>query len=165
MKTRIILILLIISLSACGFHLRGSQQKSSVAVSKVYLINAGATTVIREVRSLIASAGAEVVSSRANAEFVLRLDREFYDQTVLSVSADTGKVEQYQVTVSVYMNLEDAAGKALVSSEEIRLAKDYTFDEDAVLGKIEEENVIRNELAKDAAAQVIRELNEAASAK
>ncbi len=162
MKTRIILLLLIISLSACGFHLRGSQQKSKVEVSKVYLINSGASTVNSEVRSLIASAGAKVVATRAEAEFILRLEREFYDQTVLSVSADTGKVEQYQVTISVYMNLEDAAGKVLVSSEEIRLAKDYTFDEDAVLGKIEEENVIRDELAQEAAAQVIRTLNDAA---
>lgn len=165
MKTRIILLLLIISLSACGFHLRGTQQKSKVAVSKVYLVNTGATTVINEVRSLIASAGAKVVSSRAEAEFILRLEREFYEQTVLSVSADTGKVEQYQVTISVYMNLEDASGKALISSEEIRLAKDYTFDEDAVLGKIEEESVIREELAREAAAQVIRDLNDAASSK
>ena len=164
MKTRLVLIFLVLSLSACGFHLRGSQQKSRVEVAKVYVVNAGATNVTREVKSLLASAGAKAVSSIAKAKYVLRLERETYDQTVLSVSADTGKVEQYQITITLLMTLQDSAGKDLASGEEIRLAMDYTFDEDAVLGKIEEESVIQNELAKEAAGQVIRRLNELAGA-
>ena len=165
MKTRLVLIFLIMSLTACGFHLRGSEQKSRVEVSKVYVINAGAANVSREVKSLLASAGAKAVSSMAEAKYVLRLESENYEQTVLSVSADTGKVEQYQITITLFMSLQDSAGKALVSAEEVRMAIDYTFDEDAVLGKIEEESVIQNELAKEAAGQVIRRLNEVAKSK
>ena len=89
----------------------------------------------------------------------LRLEKEFFNRSVLSVSADTGKVEEYQLTLTVSLTLIDSKGKELIPGDEIRLVRDYTFDEDAVLGKFEEEKVLRDELVSQAASEIIRRLN------
>ena len=159
MKTHYLIIVLFFTLSACGFHLRGSQQKTSVEISNVFVSNIGGESIAREVKLQLAGAGARAVASADKAKFVLRLEKEFFNRSVLSVSADTGKVEEYQLTLAVSLTLIDSKGKELISGDEIRLVRDYTFDEDAVLGKFEEEKVLRDELVSQAASEIIRRLN------
>ncbi len=159
MKTQYLIIVLLFTVSACGFHLRGSTQQASVEVSEVYVSATGAGSVANEIKSQLADAGTRAVASIDRAKYVLRLEREFFDQTVLSVSSATGKVEEYQLSLTVYLTLIDAKGEELIAGEEIRLARDYVFDEDAVLGKFEEERVLREELVSQAASRIIRRLN------
>jgi LPS-assembly lipoprotein len=157
MKTQYLLILLLFTLSACGFHLRGSQQNAAAVVTaKVYVANVGANTVSPIVKQQLASAGARAVSTATDAEYTLRLERERFEQTVLSVSATTGKVEQYQVALTLGLSIIDAKGTELLLGEPIRSVADYTFDENAVLGKFSEEQVIREELSRQAAAEILR---------
>jgi LPS-assembly lipoprotein len=164
MKTQYLLVILLFTLSACGFHLRGSQQRAAaIVVSKVYVVNAGASTVTPIVKSQLAGAGATAVESIAKAEYTLTLEREYFEQTVLSVSATTGKVEEYQITLTLYMSVVDAKGVELLAGEPIRSVRDYTFDEDAVLGKFAEEQVLREELSRQAAAEILRRFNTATS--
>lgn len=159
MKTRCLLIILVLSLSACGFHLRGSSQKKDVEISRVYVSQKAAATVAEAVKEELAGAGAKAVKEISNANYVLQLEREFFDQTVLSVSAETGKVEEYQLSLSLYISLRDKTGKELVSAEKISFSKDYTFDEDAVLGKFAEEDALKQELIELAVDEIIRLLN------
>ena len=159
MKTHFLIIVLFFTLSACGFHLRGSQQKTSVEISNVFVSNIGGESIAKEVKLQLAGAGARAVASVDEAKFVLRLEKEFFNRSVLSVSADTGKVEEYQLTLTVSLTLIDSKGKELIPGDEIRLVRDYTFDEDAVLGKFEEEKVLRDELVSQAASEIIRRLN------
>jgi LPS-assembly lipoprotein len=159
MKTQYLLIVLLFTLTACGFHLRGWQQTAAVEVAKIYVSSLGANNVVREVKSQLQGAGASAVASAAEAEFTLRIERENFNQTVLSVSATTGKVEEYQITLTVTMSVVDASGKELLVGEGIRLARDFTFDEDAVLGKAAEEDVLREDLIRQTAAQILRRLN------
>ncbi len=165
MKTQYLLVFLLFTLAACGFHLRGSQQKAAnIVVAKVYVANAGAATVTPIVRSQLTSAGASAVKSAAKAEYTLRLERERFEQTVLSVSASTGKVEEYQIALTLYMSVIDSGGQELLLEEPIRTVRDYTFDEDAVLGKFAEEQVLREELSRQAAAEILSRLNRSISA-
>ncbi len=159
MKTHYLIIVLFFTLSACGFHLRGSQQKTSVEISNVFVSNIGGESIAKEVKLQLAGAGARAVASADKAKLVLRLEKEIFNRSVLSVSADTGKVEEYLLTLTVSMTLIDSKGKELIPGDEIRLARDYTFDEDAVLGKFEEEKVLRDELVSEAASEIIRRVD------
>ena len=160
MKTHYLIIVLLFTMSACGFHLRGSQQKTAtVEVSRVYVSNIGAPLVAREVKAQLAGAGARAVARAEKAKYVLKLEQEVFEQTVLSVSADTGKVEEYQIALDLYLTLIDSKGKELILGERLQLTRDYTFDENAVLGKFEEEKVLRNELVSEASSEIIRRLS------
>lgn len=163
MKPQYLLIILLFTLSACGFQLRGSQQNASVPVAKVYVSAAGANTVAKEVNLQLIGAGSAAVASVADAEFTLKLEKEYFDRTVLSVSAQTGKVEEYKITLTVYMSVLDANGTELLVAEQVREARDFTFDENAVLGKFTEEKVLRDDLTRQVAAQIMRRLSSVTS--
>ena len=159
-KTRCLVILLLFSLSACGYHLRGSSPKKTRAeVAKVFVADKRASTVALKVREQLSLAGAKPAKEIEKARYVLNLERERFEQTVLSVSAVTGKVEEYQLSLSLFISLREVGGAELVAREEIKFAKDYTFDEDAVLGTFEEEEAINAELVDLAADEIIRRLN------
>ena len=159
-KTRCLVILLLFSLSACGYHLRGSSPKKTRAeVAKVFVADKRASTVALKVREQLSIAGAKPAKEIEKARYVLNLERERFEQTVLSVSAATGKVEEYQLSLSLFISLREAGGAELVAREEIRFTKDYTFDEDAVLGTFEEEEALNKELVDLAADEIIRRLN------
>ena len=124
MKIQYLIIFLLFSLSACGFHLRGSEQKTKAQVTQVYVSNVDASQTARAVKAQLASGGKKAAGSAAKAKFILKLENERFNQRVLSVSPDTGKVEEYEVTLSVYMTLIDSKGKERILGEEIRLVRD-----------------------------------------
>lgn len=163
MKNRYLLVILLFSLTACGFHLRGAQQNTAMPAARVYVSMAAANTVAKEVKLQLVGAGVAAVTSVADAEFTLKLENEYFNQTVLSVSAQTGKVEEYKITLTVDMSVIDANGTELLVAEQVQSARDFTFDENAVLGKVAEEKVLRDDLARQVAAQIMRRLNSVTS--
>jgi LPS-assembly lipoprotein len=163
MKTQYLLILLLFFMTACGFHLRGSQKSVATVSARVYVVNDGANSVAAVVRSQLEDAGATSVKEAEKAEYTLRLEDETFEKTVLSVSASTGKVEQYQIALSLSITITDAQGVELLLHEPITSVNDYTFDENAVLGKFAEEKLLREELGRDVAADILRRLSDITS--
>ena len=146
-------------IAACGFHLRGSQADAGSEVEQLYLQTAGTTGVADEVRSQLQASETTILNSSVGAELTLNLTNQSLAKTVLSVSSVTGKVEEYQLTLSVLMSVFDAEKNDLISNQTIRVTRDYTFDENAVLGTVTEEKALTEELTRQAATQIIRRLN------
>ncbi len=154
-------LLLALALSACGFHLRGSQQSTEVDIAGLFLRSTAADRVGAAVKSQLENAGTALSPSLAKAEYILSLSREAIRRSVLSVSANTGKVDEYQLELSVNMSIAKPGQDELVAAETIRVARGYAFDEDAILGKAAEEKLLEDELLRQAAAQIIRRLRAA----
>ncbi len=152
-----IFILIIMGLGACGFQLRGSNLEA-LQESSVYVKSNGADKLARQVKIQLENADISPVKSANDAEYVITLSNEHFDRKVLSVSPDTGKVEEYEITYYALMTIQGTDGKTLVSSEPVTAERDYTFDEDAVLSKFTEERVLQTDIAKQAAATVLRRL-------
>ncbi len=162
---RILLLLvpLLLITTACGFHLRGSRPQAEVdAVTSVQIVSKRAADVSKEVTGQLQQADIEIVEEEGTAEYLLTLANERVERNVLSVSAETGKAEEYQLLLTVYMSLERPGEETLLQDELIEVSRDYTFDEDAVLGKFSEEQVLREEMIQRAASQIILRLNAAA---
>jgi len=157
MKTRLLLICLMILTSACGFHMRGSQL-TGFDVANIYINPAGAPKLAKEVRSQLAGAGITLALSSEDASYIITLKEERFEKSVLSVSAATGKVEEYQIVYKAKMDAAHADGKNIVQNDKIRSARDFTFDENAVLGKFSEEEILHEDLVRRAASQVLRRL-------
>jgi len=152
-----VFILIIIWLNACGFQLRGSNLEA-LQNSSVYVVSSGANDLAREVKIQLENADISPVKSAADAEYIVTLSKETFDRKVLSVSPDTGKVEEYEITYRAEMTIRGANGETLANSEPVTAERDYTFDEGSVLGKFTEESVLRKDIAKQAAATVLRRL-------
>lgn len=146
-----------ILISACGFHLRGSGGAvAEIQAERIYISQGGAGNLATEVRSQLELSGVTLTGSPQEAEFVIRLAEENVQRNVLSVSPQTGKVEEYQLTFSVLLSLTEAGGAKLLEGDPVSLARDFTFDQDAVMGKFSEEELLRVELTREAAEQILR---------
>ncbi len=164
MKTRLLLICLLMLTSACGFHLRGSQT-TNFDIANIYLNPASAPKLTNEVKTQLSDAGVTLASSSESASYIVTLREEHFDRAVLSVSASTGKVEEYQIVYIAKMDAVDADGRTITQDDKIRSARDLTFDENAVLGKFSEEELLHEDLVRHAASQVLRRLQALLTAK
>lgn len=156
MRQTFIFILLLIGLSACGFQMRGTQSITAANISRLNLHSVSAAGLSREVKSQLQLAG---VAISPTADYTLALENETYQRSVLSVSPNTGKVEEYQLALTVRMSLSKTGVEDLLSYELIRISRDYLYDEDALLGKTTEENKLKQDLRRQAATRIIRRLN------
>ena len=164
MKTRLLLICLLLLTSACGFHLRGSQL-TNFDVANIYINPSSAPLLAKEVTSQLAGAGVSLASSPQSASYIVTLKEERFEKAVLSVSAATGKVEEYLITYKAKMDAADADGRQIVKDDPVTSSRDFTFDENAVLGKFSEEELLREDIVRQAASQVLRRLQALLTAK
>ncbi len=160
MKLQFSLLLAVLLLtSSCGFHLRGSQAVTTTAINGIAISDAAAAGVGNEVRTLLQTLGSTIITNADEAEYNLYLTDQLLNKSVLSVSAVTGKVEQYQLTLTVRMTVTNADQEDLLSSQQIRVTRDYAFNDAAVLGSVSEQRVLEQEMLRQAASQIVRRLN------
>ncbi len=149
------LLLLCCTLVACGYHLRGS---ASYSVKRLYIIADSAPHAGREVRRILQEEGVSIVDKKADAQAILFLRNEAINGRVLSVSAVSGRLEEVELNALLELEAQQPDGQVLLEARTIRLVRDYSFDETAVLAKDSEERILREELRRDVIAQVIRSI-------
>jgi len=155
MKARLLLIYILLLITACGFHLRGSQT-TMISVDNIF-IN-GDSALAKEVKSQFTNAGTSFATSSQNASYIVTLKESHFEKSVLSVSPTTGKVEEYQIVFQAKMDAMRADGTYIIENEKISVVRDFAFDENAVLGEFSEESIIQEDLIRRAASRVLRRL-------
>lgn len=151
------MICLLMLTSACGFHLRGSQT-TKFNIDNVYIHSSSASKLATEVKLQLKNSGSAIASSPNSAQYVLVLKEERFDKSVLSVNAATGKVEEYQILYTAKMDASHGDGRLIVENDRISSSRDFTFDENAVLGKFSEEELLQEDIVRRAGSQVLRRL-------
>jgi LPS-assembly lipoprotein len=110
---------------------------------------------------LLESGGTTVYSQSQAPAYVLQLSEQSLTRNVLSVSAVTGKVEEYQLTLSARISIMDPDRNVLLAEQPVRVTRDFTFDDAAVLGSVQEQRLIEQEMTRQAATQIVRRLTAA----
>ena len=151
---------LLMGLSACGFQLRGTNLEGLLD-TKIYVQSSGASVLAAEVKKQLIDAGVKPVSSASDAEYIVTLSNEVFNTKVLAVSPSTGKAEEYQVSFIAMVKIDSKDDSSTARAEPVAATRDLTFDEGSVLGKVQEESVLKNEIAKQVAASVLRRLRAA----
>jgi len=156
----LILTFLLMELSACGFQLRGTNLQAIQNVT-IYVQSSGADILAAEVKQQLLDADVKTVSGASKADYTVTLSNESFKRKVLSVSPTTGKVEEYQITYNAMLKITNKNDTKTVSAEPISASHDIIFDEGAVLATIEESAVLKRDIARQAAASVLRRLRAA----
>ena len=156
----LILTLLLMELSACGFQLRGTNLQAIQNVT-IYVQSSGADILAAEVKRQLLDADVKTVSGASKADYTVTLSNESFQSKVLSVSPTTGKVEEYEITYNAMLKITNRDKSTTASAEPISAQRDIIFDEGAVLATIEESSVLKRDIAKQAAATVLRRLRAA----
>jgi LPS-assembly lipoprotein len=143
----------VMSLSACGFHLRGQQKLpfDSLAVP-------GNTPLTAELKRAVSAASATRVQEEvAGADAVLAIQRETTEKVILSLSS-AGSVREFQLRYLVNYSVRRTQGGYFIPPTTLILTRDMTFNSDQVLSKETEEAMLYKEMRSDFVQQLMRRM-------
>lgn len=151
-QIKYILLSALLALSACGYHLRGSLELPA-ELRSVYI--EGASSQLHEVLQKSTRATAVTLASHATeAGMVVKIVKEKMRSQVLSLSV-SGRANEYTLHYVLDFLLLDAQGKPLAKTQSIEISRDYFNDQQQLLGKNNEEQVIKAEIYRQAANAIL----------
>jgi LPS-assembly lipoprotein len=144
--------MLCIFLSACGYHLRG-QIELPEQMKAVYLQGAS-QPLFEKFASLLRAGQAELVDAREKAGVIVKISKDRVTRRTLSLS-ETGRATEFEIYYELFYQLETPDGKPISDEQRLELSRAYFNDQVDILGRENEERVIRDELYRQAVQSMI----------
>jgi LPS-assembly lipoprotein len=141
-------------LSACGFQLRGT---AALPFETIYLPDATAGIALDLKRNLQVGTRARVVDDPKEAQAILQFTEEAREKEILSLTGG-GRVREFQLRYRVGFRVHDGKGGEFVPPSTIRLTREVTFNDSAVLAKEAEEQLLYRDMQADMVQQIMRRL-------
>jgi LPS-assembly lipoprotein len=146
----------LLALSACGFRLAGSDPLPGKLARPYLSLKDPYTDFSREFERQLKTAGAALQAVRANSTATIDVTKDLVEQRTLSVSAYNIPTE-YELTYTVTFSVQ-GPDKEMMAPQTISLSKDYSFEENALLAKEHEADILREQMARDLVAIAMRRL-------
>ncbi len=150
------LLLVVLLLSGCGFHLRGAVVLPQ-SMNNTLIVGASGSELYYEIENALRNAGGEVAQNMDATTSVLTIHGQGINRKVLSVDSQ-GRDAEYELELRLIFSLRDPQGQLLADRETIRVNRDFSFDPDNVLAKSEEEASLRSEMLRQGVEQMMRRL-------
>jgi len=145
-----------LALAACGFRLMGSDPLPGVLARPYLSLKDPYTDFSREFEHQLKNSGATPQALRANATATIDVTKDLVVQRTLSVSAVNIPTE-YELTYTVTFAVQ-GTDKELLAPQTISLSQDYSFQENVLLAKEHEADVLRQQMARDLVSIAMRRL-------
>jgi LPS-assembly lipoprotein len=143
-------------LPACGFRLAGSDTLPGILARPYLALKDPYTDFSREFEHQLKNSGASPQLVRANATATIEVTKDLVERRTLSVSALNIPTE-YELTYTVTFAVQ-GTDKELLAPQTISLSKDYSFEENVLLAKEHEADILRQQMARDLVAITMRRL-------
>ncbi|GAB4359786.1 MAG: LPS assembly lipoprotein LptE [Gammaproteobacteria bacterium] len=140
----------------CGFQLRGEVELPPVLRTTYLAAGSAPAQFVDVLRRSLLDAGATLASEPVSEGSVLKISQVSEDKRVLSVDSVTGKVREYELHFAVRFSLADARGRTLIDPQWVGVTRDFRFSETEVLGKSEEEGLLKREMYDEVVRQLVR---------
>lgn len=146
----------VLGVSACGFRLAGSEPLPGILARPYLSLQDPYTDFSREFERQLKSAGATLQAGRASATATIDVSKDLVQQRTLSVSALNIPTE-YELTYTVTFDVQ-GIDKELLAPQTLSLSKDYSFEENGLLAKEHEADILRQQMARDLVSIAMRRL-------
>ena len=153
---RAVSILLGLMLASCGFHLQGRTPLPEAFAYTYIETKDEQTDFVQDLRKALIASGSKVIPTKGSSGAVINVHEDELTERILSVSARNIPTE-YELTYKVVFSV-NSGGKTLIDHEEISATRDISFDESQLLAKEREQEILREGLARDLVALVMRRL-------
>ncbi|HKU90739.1 MAG TPA: LPS assembly lipoprotein LptE [Steroidobacteraceae bacterium] len=150
------LLVAIAGLTGCGFHLQGRTPLPEAFAFTYIDTRDEQTDFVQDLRKALIASGAKVIRTQGSSGATIEVHDDELTERVLSVSARNIPTE-YELTYKVKFSVT-SGGKSLIENEEISATRDFSFDETQLLAKEREQEILREALARDLVALVMRRL-------
>lgn len=158
MPRRLLACLLLVTLVACGFQLRGEGGRLVMPFASLYLEGAQPESALAaNLRHQLVLNGVQLAEAPEQAEVTLSLLAEVPERLILSVGAG-GRVSEYRLRYSVSLRLHDAQQRTWTLPGDLVLRRDFSYDDSQVLAKEHEERKLFEAMQADMVQQILRRL-------
>jgi LPS-assembly lipoprotein len=137
----------LLAVSACGFRLAGSEPLPAVLARPYLSLKDPYTDFSREFERRLKSAGAALQTVRADSTASIEVTKDLVEKRTLSVTSQNIPTE-YELVYTVTFVVKDP-DKQLLAPQTISLSQAYSFEENALLAKENEADVLRQQMARD----------------
>ncbi len=158
MKTLLSVVLigiLSLSLTSCGFQLRGTHTSPDWLKKGVAVIVENAAHNWKDLlKDPLEASHIRVIDDPKKAPYWLIIKKEKLKRDIVSVSSSTTP-RQYQLTYTVWFSLQTKKGKILLPETSVFVTRPLTINNDRVLGSRNEGEKLKTEMKRDAALKII----------
>lgn len=154
---------LLLTVSACCFHLRGAFELPDT-LSSVYISAPATTVLVEDLKTILETNKSVVVTDATAATSTIKIEKEQNSQRVLSVDG-SGRAREYELNYSVTFSVSAMTAtdqsKNIINSKKLDLVRDYVYDSSAVLGKSREKNILIRDMQRDASRLIMLQIQAA----
>lgn len=152
---RLSVTLLLLLLGGCGFTLRGSVNLPEALQTLQVESPVPNSEIVREVSRMLRNNSVTLADEAAANVWRLGIGAEQVSERVLSVNANA-RAGEYELTMTVPVQLQ--RGSETLGPETLSVARVYLADPENAVAKSEEAELIRDEMRRELAQQVLRRL-------
>ncbi len=157
MRAAIAALVLSLALGGCGFRLAGSEHLPAVLAKPYLSVKDPYTDFAREFERELKSSGALLQLGRQDATATIEVTKDQIEQRTLAVSARNIPTD-YELRYTVTFEVKGADADIL-APQTLTLSRDYSFEENELLAKEHEADILRASMARDLATMAMRILS------
>jgi LPS-assembly lipoprotein len=147
---------LVLLCTGCGFQLRDDVELPPQMAKTQMVIDDEYSTLARRIKVMLGQSGVQFVNAE-EASAVLEIPVNNVVTDVLTIG-DNARVREYRISHTVRFRLLDAEGEVLLSWQNLRQAREISFDEQRILAGSREQEYLKKELAETLSRLLIARL-------
>ena len=154
MKLNSVLISMLLVLSSCGYSMRGSISIPS-SIESVAVVSSEYSELVNILNASLASSNIQTSTSKSDDIYKIVILSEEFNRRQLSISI-SGRVNEYELIYDVNFELKIPNKKSI--KDRVTLYRDYSFDENNVMGNSDRESDIKKGMVSTASTLIFNKL-------
>jgi len=142
--------------TGCGFQLRNNVELPPQMAKTQMVVDDEYSTLARRVRVMLEQSGVQFVNGN-EASAILEIPVNNVVTDVLTIG-DNARVREYRISHTIRFRLLDAQGQVLLGWQNMRQAREVSFDEQRILAGSREQEYLEKELAETLSRLLIARL-------
>ena len=143
-----------IIISGCGFQLRGNIELPS-DLKQISVVSGKYSDLVKNLNQSLLNSNIEVVNNSDKNLYRVKIISEVFNRRQLSINI-SGRVNEYELIYNVTYQISSPDAKS--KQEKLSLYRDYSFDENNVMGNADREAQIKKEMTSNAASLIFIKL-------
>ena len=157
MKYRVLLLIVALMISGCGWQLRDSQIVGS-SIGTIYLSSNNINAVLtKELKRALTTYGIASGATKTQSNYIIVIT-DFRENSRIASINSSGRVAEYQLNEDVDFYITDAEDNQILSLSTASVERVYEFREKDILASSNEEQRIRAEMRSELVRQILNRL-------
>ena len=153
MHKKFILILTLLIITSCGFHIRDMKEISFKRVS----LEGKELGLTKKLKKLLNKNSVDIVRPSENPELRIEFFSEENEKRILSLSGQ-GLVGEYEIFYRVLYRTKTSDSQSWSENNILETRRDFTFTDASLLGKQEEERRLLESMADEAITNLFNQI-------